>query len=129
MTATAVGTRRSTLWLFALLLAVALWWWWQQHGQARQTAPELPLELREEPDLSASDAVIRQYNDSGAQRYQLHATSIDHYAAEPLTRLRDPKLTLFNASGQTELARHCGFRLHPQPTRPGRAAGRSGVPA
>lgn len=111
---------RSSLVRIALVggLAVGLWQLWQyDDSQAVATADELPVELRDEPDLYLENAIINQYHPNGALKYRLAAQSITHFEDEVRTRLQQPALVLHSLEGRAweVTARRGSIRDQPTP--------------
>ena len=58
-------------------------------------APDLPPELRDEPDVYIDGAVITQFREDGALRYRIASDEIRQYERQGLARLAGPVLDLF----------------------------------
>lgn len=59
-----------------------------------RTAPDLPPELRDEPDVYIDGAVITQFREDGALRYRIASDEIRQYERQGLATLEDPVLDL-----------------------------------
>ncbi len=93
---TSPRNRPHGLWLMLALTALLGlgWLWLDEQSQSPSAAERLPPELREEPDLFVHDAVIHQFHPDGKRKYLLHATTINHFDRDALTRMQQPDLLL-----------------------------------
>lgn len=65
-------------------------------SSASKSPREFPEELRGEPDLYMRDALITEFDADGSMKYQLASQQIRHFEIDQLTRLTNPKLSLYN---------------------------------
>jgi lipopolysaccharide export system protein LptC len=93
--------RHSRTWIMLALVLVAA-------GVAlvvmdrRAAPPVTPIpgpEIEGEPDVFMEGATISQFTPDGALRYRLSASLIRHYERNTLTRLTEPRFTLYQADG------------------------------
>jgi len=55
----------------------------------------LPPELEGEPDVFMENATITQFSSNGTPKYQLYSQQLRHFEQEHLTRMVEPKMTLY----------------------------------
>lgn len=82
-------------------VAIALTWRWQLEAPVAGASAQ----QREQPDLYMEGAVLSQFDDNGALRYQLTANRIAHYPERGLTSVQQPSLSLVRAGAPTWTAR------------------------
>ena len=60
-----------------------------------KTGKPLPPELEGEPDVFMQQATITQFTSNGDPKYELYSEQLSHFEKEHLTRMTQPRMTLF----------------------------------
>ena len=96
--------------ILILMLAVG---YWAYDGSMVTVGPGSSPDIRQDADYFLVDALIKEYDLSGALQYQLKSDSITHYPHNDNTLLQQPLLTNFGKNGQVTTSRSENGKLLP----------------
>ena len=88
--------KRAAALIGAVLLVLAVYFVGPGDVTQPPTDKALPPELAEEPDVYLRDATITEFATTGSRKYRLHASRMDRFDRDNLTRLTDPVLNMSN---------------------------------
>ncbi|WP_257293544.1 LPS export ABC transporter periplasmic protein LptC [Endozoicomonas sp. YOMI1] len=105
-------TYRNHLIISAILLVLAAGYW--AYDGAIVTVSSSPSEIiHQDADYFLVDALVKEYDASGALQYQLQSDSITHYPHNDNTLLQQPVLTNVSDNGQRTVSRSENGKLLP----------------
>ncbi|MBO9484428.1 MULTISPECIES: LPS export ABC transporter periplasmic protein LptC [Gammaproteobacteria] len=105
-------TYRNHLIIAAILLVLAAGYW--TYDGAIVTVSASPSEIiRQDADYFLVDALVKEYDATGALQYQLQSGSITHYPHNDNTLLQQPILTNLSDSGQLTVSTSENGKLLP----------------
>lgn len=106
-------TYRNHLIISAVLLLMLVTGYWAYDGSIVPASTSHSQMIRQDADYFLVDALVKEYDLTGALHYQLKSDSITHYPHNDNTLLQLPVLTNFSDNGQVTTSRSENGKLLP----------------
>ncbi len=106
-------TYRNHLIISAILMLMLVTGYWAYDGSIVPASTSHSQMIRQDADYFLVDALVKEYDLTGALHYQLKSDSITHYPHNDNTLLRLPVLTNFSDNGQVTTSRSENGKLLP----------------
>lgn len=104
---------RNHLIISAILMLMLITGYWAYDGSIVSVSTSRAEIIRQDADYFLVDALVKEYDLTGALHYQLKTDSITHYPYNDNTLLQLPILTNFSDSGQITTSRSENGKLLP----------------
>ena len=106
-------TYRNHLIISAILMLMLVAGYWAYDGSIVAVSASRSEIIRQDADYFLVDALVKEYDTSGALQYQLKSDSITHYPHNDNTLLQHPILTNFGDNGQLTVSKSENGKLLP----------------
>ncbi|WP_066014479.1 LPS export ABC transporter periplasmic protein LptC [Endozoicomonas atrinae] len=106
-------TYRNHLIISAILMLMLVAGYWAYDGSIVAVSASRSEIIRQDADYFLVDALVKEYDASGALQYELKSDSITHYPHNDNTLLQHPILTNFGDNGQLTVSRSESGKLLP----------------
>jgi LPS export ABC transporter protein LptC len=95
-----------------ILGAIAVGWVYESNSKDKITRPE--LEIPTDIDFFLTQLNYRVFNKSGSLAYQLQSPYLEHFIKDDISRIEDPMIQIYHASGDWQVKASWGNIIHQQ---------------